>query len=261
MGFFDLKATCGCCGKECGLNRYKIKKSDTWLCPDCLKKVGGTFKIDLNKITIEEIKNIIANSETSVKSRRENNSVGLITAEDMYMYAKNNGYGSGLTANWGIKHFKIIENNLLSEEDVLMTFIGLHNYISSTKHDNNFAYAITNKRILMAQKKAIGETLKIVYLDNLNDITLDSGFVLGKMTIDTTKEIFNVGLDKISAKAICAEAHNVIDKIKSYKTSKTVSYSLPTSDADEILKFKTLLDSGIISQEEFDAKKKQLLGL
>ena len=33
------------------------------------------------------------------------------------------------------------------------------------------------------------------------------------------------------------------------------------SDADELKKFKELLDSGVITQEEFDAKKKQLLGL
>ncbi len=33
------------------------------------------------------------------------------------------------------------------------------------------------------------------------------------------------------------------------------------SQADELKKFKDLLDSGIITQEEFDAKKKQLLGL
>ena len=33
------------------------------------------------------------------------------------------------------------------------------------------------------------------------------------------------------------------------------------SSADELLKFKSLLDSGVITQEEFDAKKKQLLGL
>lgn len=33
------------------------------------------------------------------------------------------------------------------------------------------------------------------------------------------------------------------------------------SAADEIKKFKELLDSGIITQEEFDAKKKQLLGI
>ena len=35
----------------------------------------------------------------------------------------------------------------------------------------------------------------------------------------------------------------------------------PTSGADEIMKYKNLLDIGIITQEEFDAKKKQLLGL
>lgn len=34
-----------------------------------------------------------------------------------------------------------------------------------------------------------------------------------------------------------------------------------TSNAEELKKYKDLLDSGVISQEEFDAKKKQLLGL
>jgi hypothetical protein len=33
------------------------------------------------------------------------------------------------------------------------------------------------------------------------------------------------------------------------------------SAADEIKKFKALLDSGAITQEEYDAKKKKLLGL
>ena len=34
-----------------------------------------------------------------------------------------------------------------------------------------------------------------------------------------------------------------------------------SSQADEILKFKNLLDQGIISEEEFETKKKQLLNL
>lgn len=34
-----------------------------------------------------------------------------------------------------------------------------------------------------------------------------------------------------------------------------------TTEADDIVKYKDLLDKGIITQEEFDAKKKQLLGL
>ncbi|MBQ2966743.1 MAG: SHOCT domain-containing protein [Clostridia bacterium] len=34
-----------------------------------------------------------------------------------------------------------------------------------------------------------------------------------------------------------------------------------TDEADQLRKYKGLLDSGVITQEEFDAKKKQLLGL
>jgi len=34
-----------------------------------------------------------------------------------------------------------------------------------------------------------------------------------------------------------------------------------TSSADEIIKLKSLLDNGVITQEEFEAKKKELLNL
>ena len=44
--------------------------------------------------------------------------------------------------------------------------------------------------------------------------------------------------------------------------SETATSAAPQiSSADELMKFKALLDSGVITQEEFDAKKKQLLGL
>ncbi len=46
-------------------------------------------------------------------------------------------------------------------------------------------------------------------------------------------------------------------KAESDKASDATAYS----PADEIKKYKELLDMGAISQEEFDAKKKQLLGL
>lgn len=50
----------------------------------------------------------------------------------------------------------------------------------------------------------------------------------------------------------------IIDKKKSeqIKSQNTV-----TGSADELKKYKELLDCGVISQEEFDAKKKQILGL
>ena len=41
----------------------------------------------------------------------------------------------------------------------------------------------------------------------------------------------------------------------------TIKQEIPNSNADELKKYKELLDIGAITQEEFDAKKKQLLGL
>ena len=146
----------------------------------------------------------------------------------------------------------------------MMSFIGLHNYVSATKHDQNFAYVITNKRILMGQKQKIaGEKFQAIYLDNINDITFTSGLILGVMTIDTIKEVFNVGLDKNSAKEISSKVFQVFHDLR---TQKEPAPTAQTSDstfsaADEILKFIRLLDAGVLTQEEFDAKKMQLLGL
>lgn len=60
MGFFSWKQTCGICGKDCNLNRWRVKKDKSWLCPNCFKKMGGIANIEyLSTKTIEEIREII----------------------------------------------------------------------------------------------------------------------------------------------------------------------------------------------------------
>lgn len=48
---------------------------------------------------------------------------------------------------------------------------------------------------------------------------------------------------------------------KETKTETVVKQEIPQSNADELKKYKDLLDSGVITQEEFDQKKKQLLSI
>lgn len=55
-------------------------------------------------------------------------------------------------------------------------------------------------------------------------------------------------------------ADYILAKVEACKGQKN-GQAAPISAADELKKFKELLDSGVITQEEFDAKKKQLLGL
>lgn len=62
------------------------------------------------------------------------------------------------------------------------------------------------------------------------------------------------------------EIYDEINKLLVHRQNKpiattTIKQEIPQSNADELKKYKELLDSGVITQEEFDAKKKQLLGL
>ncbi len=60
------------------------------------------------------------------------------------------------------------------------------------------------------------------------------------------------------AEIIVEYIRNQIDIVKNAPAAGVVQQVSP---ADELKKFKELLDMGVITQEEFDAKKKQLLGL
>lgn len=57
------------------------------------------------------------------------------------------------------------------------------------------------------------------------------------------------------------KAKELVELIESKRHAETPSNSSTVSTADELKKFKDLLDEGILTQEEFDAKKKQLLGI
>lgn len=61
--------------------------------------------------------------------------------------------------------------------------------------------------------------------------------------------------------AMAKEVVDYIEKKRRELRSPQTTVIQQTSAADELKKFKELLDMGVITQEEFDAKKKQLLGL
>ena len=74
------------------------------------------------------------------------------------------------------------------------------------------------------------------------------------------------GKIKFMCVANASEIHAIISKLLMERQEKRNNLSSNVinqeiSGADELKKYKELLDQGIISKEEFDAKKKQLLGL
>ena len=68
---------------------------------------------------------------------------------------------------------------------------------------------------------------------------------------------FTFDTTKVSNEEMMEIADYVKQRINEIKNNTGTAFSA----ADELTKFKGLLDAGVISQEEFDAKKKQLLNL
>lgn len=183
------------------------------------------------------------------------------TAQEMTDFCLENGLGQSTVSSWTIKHFAVVEKQLLPGEEVNVCFMGLHNYISTTKHSNNYAYAVTDTRIIMAQQKLIGENVLIVSLNNLNDVTLTTGLLWGTLTFDTIREKFNVGVNSDEARNIHEMVTNALfESRKPKQDPSSVTFSVPVKDPyEELKKLKELLDLGIVTQEEFDRKKAALL--
>lgn len=120
---------------------------------------------------------------------------------------------------------------------------------SATK--NNVFY-LSDKRFYYQKAK----TLKEAALDEVVACTIKNGSVEIQTQIEkfTVKYLENIGEFTAAWKNLNMEK---TQKGSAGATNQTANYG----SADELKKFKELLDSGIISQEEFDAKKKQLLGL
>lgn len=141
-----------------------------------------------------------------------------------------------------------------------MAFVGIHNYISMSKHENNFAYAVTNKRLIFAQQRLVGNVIKSINMDKLNDVGKKRGALLGIISFDTLSEAFNVAVDKYTIDRI-ADAINQIIYLDKNHTNDHITQSKTSSSLEELKQLANLHDQGILTDEEFSAKKKQLLGL
>ena len=159
-----------------------------------------------------------------------------------------------------LKHFEVIERALLPNENVIMALSPCGIYDGNTIIMGGFAaVAFTNKRLICGQKALLmGSPTKVVNLEHINDVEKDTfGVIDGKIYIDTLKDRIGFSFNKDVIDRMFPE---ILQLLESYKSPSSPS-SATISSADELKKFKELLDMGIITQEEFDAKKKQLLGL
>lgn len=190
------------------------------------------------------------------------------TANEMLEAAKRYGGLVESDINDYKRAFDEVVKLLQPDEEVILAFAG---WLCSRRNNSDslktVGVALTNQRLLIGgnasksvrKKCYVGEYYNI---SNINAISQRKGFIHNDLIIDTLGD--NLHISEISIEIlnrIAADFTSALQKIKAAKSADAGKIVQQVSAADELKKFKELLDMGVISQQEFDAKKKQLLGL
>lgn len=126
-------------------------------------------------------------------------------------------------------------------------------------------YAWTSKVNLIVTNKRVYGTAAF---GKRVDLPLDKISAVGTTFLNGIAVTTSSGAIKFLMIKNSEQIHAAISKLlmerqeSSKKETRTVvKQEIPQSNAEELRKYKELFDMGVISKEEFDAKKKQLLGL
>ena len=135
--------------------------------------------------------------------------------------------------------------------------------VEINKKGSGFISGNTNKTLPMANIMSVSVTPSTIWARGFIEFTVpggkDSSTIEQAMRNENALPLNASGQNDL-AMEIKSYVEEQIMKNASNKGGTTIVQQA-NSPAEELKKMKELLDMGIINQEEFDAKKKQLLGL
>jgi len=256
MGFFDLKAICVACDSEVGLNRNRIANKE-WLCPSCTKKLGKLTK-PMSKMTIDDVRASMASAETNQNELESFNPTKKIGAfiefdDTQQKWLVPSGLFRTKKKSIVYDYSDIVDFELLEDGESISSGGLGRALVGGVLFGGAGAVVggVTGKKAT----KGICKSMKIKI--TVND--MNNPVVYVDLISSATKK------DSIIYKTFhnsAQECLSVLQLICDRQSGGTNTTNIITgSNADEIKKYKNLLDEGILTQEEFNAKKKELLGL
>lgn len=152
----------------------------------------------------------------------------------------------GATHFWGTKR-EVKELPKIITDNEVVTYATSGYYESHT-----WLIVSTSKRIIFLDKGMFFGLKQIeIPLNKINSIVYKKGFFLGEIEIWDGATMMKV--TKILNKTLVPFV-NAVNKAK-----EKFERAQQTSVADELIKFKGLLDQGVITRKEFERKKRELL--
>lgn len=244
MRLFSKKTSCSLCGQESDGKQLL----DGYVCKDCISKTGVYRVFSWKSLTVAQVRERISKNEENI--RRAAIFSETQTVEKFFSLDENNKLWKVAPLIFTfdeIVDFELIQNGNSITKGGLPTAVvggilsgGVGALVGATVGKKKATQQITEFRIKIVTRNALSPD---VYINLLPAGKTKSNSIIFRNSAASAERILS-WLTIITS-----------DDKKSKASPSTLSA------ADEILKFKRLLDEGIITQDEFEEKKSQLLNL
>lgn len=152
------------------------------------------------------------------------------------------------------KEVKTLVSLLKENEQVLYATSGLLD-------GNTYLIVCTNVRLLFLDKGMVYGLKKLESpFSKINSVSYKVGMIFGEILVHHGSDSMLIkNIMKNTVEKMASTIQHQIEEKENNASSHTTIVQNQVSAADELLKYKQLLDAGVITQEEFDKKKSELL--
>lgn len=267
-----INRTCDSCGRKIGLvENAPVTKDKKQICTNCVEDVFSEYNTKtmmwVGKHTFEEfdkahVKSISTNLTKLTDQEKEKgllqiNGARIINFDNAYFDPDNKE--ALLKSNDDLFKFRYAD---------IISYKPVERGHSEKKH-HGIARAVTGGVLLGPVGAVVGATTggkEFDYIDELGaDISLSQG---NSVAIRFVKKPTKQGADTQESYKQCSSLCALLDSIIAENNTHTDAEEQHTESsqenvyvADQLRKLKSLVDDGILTQEEFEAKKKQMLGI
>ncbi|QAS70649.2 DUF4428 domain-containing protein [Oenococcus sicerae] len=272
-----MAKNCAICGNAIGLIDSRFKLTDGLMCSHCGKKLGlSTFSIS----AVEQ-----ASKMSSADVKEQINTVGLSFFQNIKDEKKKDKEADLIRYESILKEFNnnssVVAGNLIfsdSQKEILLKkslfnrVYKIYQYTDLTgckpivhgseqKKHHGITRALVGGALLGGAGAIVGAVTGGKKFSVINELSLDIFF-----RDNSTQHISYISTetktDSFTYRESEKQLNFLVNKINSIVSDSTVEKTVqPNNQVDNLRELKMLLDDGIITQADFDTKKKQLLGL
>lgn len=250
MGLFDKKECCICGGKAGMLTRTKLMDG-SFLCGDCVAKCSPNLDYKaFSQMGKDKVLAAMQNIEES-EALYQNQFQATETIANIVEVDRRNNW-------WTIKNQRM--HDVIRFDQIASWQLILDTVAKSEEEMKEMKPSVMPPRSDMPTCRSDHKISKMYIRVTLNHPILLHIDVNVMTALIVTEYDIQEGYRKAFELYSLFESAKYQAQANMY-AQPAAAAAAPASVADELKKFKELLDMGILTQEEFDAKKRQLLGL